>query len=74
MSSFWIWFSCILLGLIVLVVYILYRIGKKVKEREKMFMDMMDEQKVKKRLSDMQKKYGNKSTPKVPSIENGKNK
>ena len=52
-----------------LTIYILYRIGKKVKEKEALMAEWMDERKVRAKLDAMQKKYGKKSTPKVPSIK-----
>jgi len=47
------------------IIYILYRIGKDVKKKEKQFKAMFDEKKTKDRL----KKYKRKSTPKVPTIK-----
>jgi len=48
-----------------LIVYALYLIGKKVKEKEAILKKMMSERDAKARLS----KYKRKSTPKVPTIQ-----
>ena len=58
-----IWIAVILV-ILTTAIYILYRIGKKVKEKEELFKKMMSEQDAKSRLS----KYARKSTPKVPRI------
>ena len=58
----------IVIGLVLVLVvsvYILYRIGKDVKKKEQQFQDMFDDMKVKDRLN----KYKRKSTPKVPTIK-----
>lgn len=56
----------ILVIVIGIVIYVLYRIGKKVKEKEELMKQWMDESVIRKRLDEMQKKYSRKSTPKVP--------
>ena len=48
-----------------LIVYALYLIGKKVKEKEAILKKMMSERDAKARLG----KYKRKSTPKVPTIQ-----
>ena len=49
----------------ILVIFALYQVGKKVKEKEAMILKMMSEQNARKNLD----KYKRKSTPKVPTIK-----
>jgi hypothetical protein len=58
-------YAIVITVVLVLVIYALYLIGKKVKEKEAMILEMMSEQNAKKNLN----KYKRKSTPKVPTIK-----
>lgn len=58
------WWIILIAALIIFgVLFLLYTIGKRVKESEMEFAKMFDEQTVKRKLS----KYKRKSTPKVPN-------
>lgn len=56
----------IALTVLFLMCYVLYRIGKKVKEKEKMILHQFE---VRKRLSEIANKRKRQSTPKVPKIK-----
>jgi hypothetical protein len=58
-------YAIVITVVLVLVIYALYLIGKKVKEKEAMILEMMSEQNAKNNLN----KYKRKSTPKVPTIK-----
>ena len=58
-------YAIVITVVLVLIIYALYLIGKKVKEKEAMILEMMSEQNAKKNLN----KYKRKSTPKVPTIK-----
>ncbi len=64
----WILIILIVIVFCIGIVYGLYLIGKRTKQKEEEFKKMFDENVVKKKLKDY-KKYQRKSTPKVPTIK-----
>jgi len=58
----------ILAIVLVIGIYILYRIGKKVRQTEDEFMEMMAQKQEMDRIRKLQSKRSRKSTPKVPRI------
>lgn len=55
----------IVLIVLFLIIVFLYRLGKKVKERERLYQNMFKEQEIKRKFLS----YQRKSTPKVPTID-----
>jgi hypothetical protein len=55
----------IVLIIMILIIVFLYRLGKKVKERERLYQNMFKEQEIKRKFLN----YHRKSTPKVPTID-----
>ena len=61
--------ALLILAIVLLIgIYILYRIGKKVRYAEDEFMEMMAQKREMDRVRKLQAKRSRKSTPKVPRI------